>query len=150
MPSARKLRKGLNPPPPRAPDPPVIPPLEGEAENAVVEGLADPHRSRSTLRLLGRAVREGWGIPSTSLGAIPKRLAKIAESEISDETHVVGAARVLVAMRQADLMALREQYHDERTDEGLLNARTGVTIELGDETIAALARTLTDGNRDPG
>lgn len=94
-------------------------------------------------------MRANWNIKPKWKRIAAQRVHRLIRDTDNEEIRI-SAIRTLALIDAQEIKALREAYQDERTREGLENNRQGISVELGDETIAALARTLTDGNRDPG
>jgi hypothetical protein len=63
--------------------------------------IIDPEKPSKDLKLLGRAVREGWQIPPALMEGLPKLLARLV-IESGDDRVKINAAKVLVAMAAQD------------------------------------------------
>jgi hypothetical protein len=66
--------------------------------------LADPHHSRSDMRTLRRAIREGWKIGRQKKSRFVDRLAELAEN--ADPYVALGAIRTAVSADSVDVKVL--------------------------------------------
>ncbi|NBW11022.1 MAG: hypothetical protein EBR82_23625 [Caulobacteraceae bacterium] len=63
--------------------------------------IIDPNKPSPDIKLISRAVREGWQIPPALMSVLPNVLAKLALSSNDDRVRI-NAAKVLVAMAAQD------------------------------------------------
>lgn len=118
----------------------VSDPTIGEKQSKSAGGLGELQTDllqarthvQSDLRLLSRAVREGWEIPKEKRGTIVGRLLKVVEKEEvavmtkegietldgPADVTAVGAARVLVAMDAINQTDFWNQDKNDRLDAG--------------------------------
>ena len=84
------------------------------------------HHCRESLRLLRMAVNRGWRLSRKGMKAAVERMVDLAEHS-EDGKIAVGAARVMVAMRDANLRAIESLYKVERLEAGQTTENIGIT-----------------------
>lgn len=108
---------------------------KGQGECAI---LTDPHRLRSDMRMLTRAIREQWPIPRDERAPIVKRLQSIVakttvsvpveggtvDSEFHADVNAISASNVLAKMVGANQKGEEADAKDARLDAGLPTERT--------------------------
>ena len=98
----------------------------------ITRDLADPHRSRETMRMLQRAVREGWEVPAEIFKDAPIELRNIMQSSTSNREKI-RAIEVFVTMHKANIDGLVQLDKIERLDSGEDTERSTIRIQYSDE-----------------
>ena len=101
-----------------------------------------PHRQRSALRLLQKAVTHGWEIPEAVWRAAPGICARILASEQSTARDRLRAAEVLAAMARDKVNAAIALDKMERLEEGEATERVVISPEIAARAKAIIARRL--------
>ncbi len=65
--------------------------------------IISENRRRSDLRLLGRAIREGWKIPATALDSLPAEVITIIEDKGSSTRDRLRAIEVMLKMHKQNV-----------------------------------------------
>lgn len=115
-------------PTPPAPIPPVL--------------AEPPARQKAALRLLQRAVSEGWQIPDALWRAAPAMCARIMVDDQSDSRDRLRAAEVLAAMARDKVNAAIALDKIERLESGTATDRIVVTPELQARAERIIAKRL--------
>ena len=104
---------------------PAAPASSGDAGDLVPRGLPEsldltaqkPTTVRSGLRIIERAIRNGWQIPPHVMASLPEMVTQIAETT-EHERDRLRAVDVLLAMDRANSDALQAADRVERLDGG--------------------------------
>lgn len=99
--------------------PPDQPPPAGYGGNPVVQELLQQPGGRvaKSMRLIRRAVREGWAVDPELKKSLPEVIGNIALNSMTDRDRIT-ATKVLVDMDKANLAAALELNKIERLDNG--------------------------------
>ena len=124
---SRNKNRSRPKPKPVAPEVPVAAPVEH----------ADNKSAAAGLRLLQRAVREGWQIPEGVMKAAPNTATRIMLNENASVRDRLRAAEVLTAMMRDKISAAIALDKMERLDDGKATERVVIS-----ESIQARAREI--------
>lgn len=118
----------LKPPSPPEPTPaPVAAPVPLPLPAALDE---PPARQKAALRLLQRAVSEGWQIPEAVWGAAPRICTRILADENATPRDRLRATEVLAAMARDKINAAIALDKIERLEGGDATERVVITPEI--------------------
>ena len=90
--------------------------------------LSDPHRIKSDLPLIRRAIRNHWPITLEMQARLVERTMELVDSE--DDRIAVGAVRVGVAIVDANIRVDLEEDKAERLDAGLATERVDTPVRF--------------------
>lgn len=123
--------------------PPAIAPVEPPTPPEAVPVLDEPpNRQRAALRLLQRAVTQGWEIPEAVWRAAPGICARILANEGATARDRLRAAEVLAAMARDKVNAAIALDKMERLDDGEATERVVITPEIRARAREIIARRL--------
>jgi hypothetical protein len=89
-------------------------------------GDGDLHPGKANMRLIRRAIKNGWNVPEEYKAAVVEQMAKVA-TESDDERNRIAASKVLVA---ADSVDARFQQASDKPDHPstVVNVTTAVQV----------------------
>ena len=123
--------------------PPAIAPVEPPKPPEAVPVLDEPpNRQRAALRLLQRAVTQGWEIPEAVWRAAPGICSRILANEGATARDRLRAAEVLAAMARDKVNAAIALDKMERLDDGEATERVVITPEIRARAREIIARRL--------
>ena len=130
-------RKQRKPEPKATPEPPPTPPV-------VIPPVLDepPARQKAALRLLQRAVSEGWEIPESVWKAAPGICTRILADPSVQPRDRLRATEVLAAMARDKINAAIALDKIERLESGTATDRIVVTPELQARAERIIAKRL--------
>jgi hypothetical protein len=108
-------------------------------DNSVTEGEG---RVRSDLRLVMRAIREGWAIDPVIKRAVIARASRVLANPDSKERDVSRASNTLLSIERLAIDAAAQEDKMARLDAGEATDRLELLDSISDEQILAVARTL--------
>lgn len=111
-----------------APTAPIEPVQVTPALPAIVD--EPPQRMKESLRLLQRAVSEGWQIPEAVWGAAPRICTRILADENATPRDRLRATEVLAAMARDKINAAIALDKIERLEGGDATERVVITPEI--------------------
>lgn len=133
------------PDPPKQPMPESVPDkgkglihAPGPSIEGPADGVLDPHRSRSDLRMLSKAVRLGWDIPEKAFTGLPAEIVNIIALKVkegSDGTtpespsHDGYAYSVTARLRAIETLRRMSKDNDERESSAALIDAVGKSRE---------------------
>jgi hypothetical protein len=135
--STKSLRKSAAAPPPNTQAASLTPAAPAEGKG----------RFRAELRLLTRAIREGWDVDPVFKRAAIQRTAQVLADPTANRRDVARATNTLMAIDRLALEAAVEGDRMERLEAGEATDRVQVISDLTDAQMAALAKTITNAKR---
>lgn len=106
-----------------------------------------PQRRRSALRLLQRAIENGWAIPDEVMKQAPEVCASILNDSMSQPRDRLRAAEVLAAMARDKVNTAIALDKIERLEDGEATERVVISPEIQARAREIIARRL--GNARP-
>jgi len=94
--------------------PPTPDPASPDPQGGVGGTRPSGRASLADLRLLRRAIRCGWNIPSEGKDLAPKRMVEILKDDKAGERSWVAASKTLVSMTGATLASIDTALHIEQ------------------------------------
>jgi hypothetical protein len=106
------------------------------------DGSEGEGRVRSDLRLVMRAIREGWAIDPVVKRAVIARASRVLANPDANARDVSRASNTLLSIERLALDAATQEDRMTRLDAGQATDRIELLDSISDEQIAAVARTL--------
>lgn len=121
-------------------------PQEPKKEQPAPIVVAEDRNRKSALRLLQRAISNGWQIPDEIMQQAPEVCARILNDDMSQSRDRLRAAEVLAAMVRDRINTAIALDKIERLDHGEATERVVISPEIQARARAIIAKRLgTDG-----
>lgn len=99
-------------------------------------------RSRAEMRLVMRAIREGWVIEPVVKRAVVARASRVLADPEAKSRDVARASNTLLAVERLALDAAREEDRLQRLDAGDATDRVEVMSRITDDQLRAVAASI--------